>query len=53
MIHQLILSSNDQKKKIMKKYPNCNIENWNMIGDRVCDSINNVAECGFDGGNCL
>ena len=47
-----------EKKKVKKvpkkkaKYPDCNAENWNMLGDGHCDPDYNVTECGFDDGDC-
>jgi len=42
-----------ETKKKMKKYPDCNPDDWTEVGDGYCDSVYNVAECGFDGGDCI
>lgn len=47
----------DKKEKVMLtskgKYPECSAENWSELGDGFCDSKYNIAECGFDDGDCL
>ncbi len=35
-----------------KKYPDCILNDWKLLGDGHCDSIYNVTECGFDDGDC-
>ena len=35
-----------------KKYPKCNPDNWNLIGDGNCDPSYNTEECGHDDGDC-
>eukprot|EP00979_Chaetoceros_neogracilis_P017231 scaffold10192_cov138-Chaetoceros_neogracile.AAC.3 len=35
-----------------KKYPNCDTDYPAFIGDGICDDIHNIAECGFDEGDC-
>ena len=41
---------------VRMKYPNCDFLNLNRkpldIFDNTCDGILNIAECGFDGGDC-
>ena len=35
-----------------KKYPECNPDDWNLIGDGNCDLKYNTEECGHDDGDC-
>ena len=35
-----------------EKYPNCLVQDINIIGDGTCESDYNTEECGYDGGDC-
>ncbi len=51
--HQPWKNSNELFAAFRSAYPECSIHDEYKLGDGYCDVEYNVAECGYDAGDCL